>query len=316
MPHLAPDWADSRPSPLSVRAISEREFLALRDLIYREAGIKLTKAKRSLLTGRLNRRLRALGLDSFGDYYRYVTETDGGELQRMLDCICTNETQFFREPQHFELLREKIFPKWEALASHGQGEKLIRAWSAGCSTGEEPYSLAMELGYRFGAASGWRTEILASDLSTRALAQARRGVWPIANACQIPEHLLKRFMLRGTGSQRGSMAAGPELRLLLTFQHLNLFDTSYPVAGFFDLIFCRNVLIYFDDKTRLRVVRQLLRHLQPEGYLFLGHAEGLHGADLELRRVIPAVYVCAPGNRTKRAGGAPLHDEAVRAAAG
>jgi chemotaxis protein methyltransferase CheR len=269
------------------RVLTTREFKLFQELVYRQAGIFLSETKRSLLVGRLSRRLRELGIDSFGEYYRYVTE-DAAESVRMLDCISTNETQFFREGRQFDFIEGHVVPELRAsIPAHG---RLIRVWSAGCATGEEPYSLAMVLLTHFPPDSGWQVEILASDLSTRALARAREGVWPIDKAREIPQPLLKRFMLRGTGSQDGKMKAGPEIRAVVRFERINLNDASYAVRGTFDLVFCRNVLIYFDTQSKLRVIRSLLPRISDRGYLFLGHAESLLGIDQAVRRVGPTVY--------------------------
>jgi chemotaxis protein methyltransferase CheR len=208
----------------------------------------------------------------------------------MLDAICTNETEFFRESAHFELLEHEIAAEWEAAASAGRRLRRIRAWSAACSSGEEPYTLAMVLLGRFPPASGWTVEVMASDLSTKVLDRARNAVWPIRKAAAIPVRYRQAFMLKGSGPQEGLMKAGPELREVVTFQRLNLAQEPYPRLGEFDLILCRNVLIYFDTEGRSKVVGRLLRHLSPTGYLFLGHAEGLTGAGHPLRSVTPSVY--------------------------
>ncbi len=272
------------------RSISDEEFHSFQQLIQRESGIYLAEHKKALLVGRLNKRLRELGIDSFSDYYRQVSKKgQREELVHMLDCICTNETQFFREPQHFEFLEQQVFPQWETGANSGTRGKHIRAWSAACSTGEEPYSLAMTLLQRFPASSGWRIEILASDLSTRALSRACQGIWSIDKSRDIPQRHLKSFMLKGKRAKEGIMAAGPEIRSVVKFIRLNLNDAPYPVSGVFDLIFCRNVLIYFDAESKADVVHRLMNHLAPEGYLLLGHAESLTGVSDRVRRVIPTV---------------------------
>jgi len=275
-----------------VPRISAKEFALFRDLIQRESGIFLSEAKKALVVGRLGRRLRELGLRSLAAYYRLLVEGDEQERTRMLDCICTNETHFFREPRQFEFLEQRVFPDWAARAAAGRPRR-IRAWSAACSTGEEPYSLAMTLLAHFPPSSGWTLEILASDLSTRALDQARAGLWSVDKAREIPERYLKAFMLRGTGAQEGVMKAGPEIRSLLRFQRVNLNQDRYPVQGPFDLVFCRNVLIYFDVASKARVVHRLLDELAPGGYLFLGHAESLTGLSDRGRSVGPTVYVRA-----------------------
>lgn len=272
------------------RALSSTEFRLFQDMIHREAGIFLSESKRALLVGRLSRRLRELGLQSFKDYHRYVTQEDPRERVLMLDCISTNETHFFREPRQFEFLQQQVFEGWAAAAAAGGRPRRIRVWSAACSTGEEPYSLAMTLLDHFPRQSGWEIEILASDLSTRVLARAREGVWSLERAREIPEPLLKRFMLRGTRSQEGKMKAGPEVSSLIRFERINLNDERYPVSGRFDLVFCRNVLIYFDAPSKARVIRQLSRHMAPGGYLFLGHAESVVGSNQDLRRVGPTIY--------------------------
>ncbi|HXY42250.1 MAG TPA: CheR family methyltransferase [Vicinamibacteria bacterium] len=272
--------------------IRSKEFALLRDLIHRESGIFLSDTKKALVVARLARRLRELGLKSFGAYYRLLADGDEQERTRMLDCICTYETHFFREPRQFEFLEQRVVPEWAARASAG-GPRRIRAWSAGCSTGEEPYSLAMVLLAHFPPSAGWTIDILASDLSSRALERARGGLWTIDKASEVPQRYLKAFMLRGRGSQDGLMKAGPEIRSLLRFQRVNLSEERFPVAGPFDLVFCRNVLIYFDPASKARVVERLLDQLAPGGYLFLGHAESLTGLSDHGRSVGPTVYVRA-----------------------
>lgn len=278
-------------APVQLEPISDKEFGQFQKLIYEEAGIFLSPAKKALLTGRLARRLRDLRLVRFGDYFRYVQEDrSGGELVLLLDAIATNETQFFREPRQFEHLEQNIFADWEQAAQQGLRQRTVRIWSAACSSGEEPYSLAMSLLTRFPADQGWSIDILATDISTKILARAQAGIWPIARAAQIPEHYRKRFMLRGTGAHEGQMKAGNEVRLPLTFERLNLNDEHYPVQGKFDAIFCRNVLIYFSPESRGRVICRLLDLLVPGGYLFLGHAESLNGMSDRVHSVAPAVY--------------------------
>lgn len=279
----------------TVRPITAGEFRRFRDLIYREAGIHLAECKEALLVGRLGRRIRELGLPTFSAYYEVVAQGgDPSEMVRMLDAICTHETHFFREPRHFEYLEQVVFPRWKAEAQAGRRAKKVRAWSAACSSGEEPFTLAMLLMEHFPAAEGWDAEVLATDLSTRVLERARSALWPIARAQEIPGHLLKKYMLRGTRSQEGLMAASPELRARVRFQRVNLNDGRYPVDGRFDLVFCRNVLIYFDAASRAAVVNRLLGHLDPGGLFFLGHAETLTNVTTRARAVMPTVYAPVP----------------------
>ncbi len=295
--------ADSRAheqeTPPRVRPITKRAFSMFQKLVHREAGIYLTEAKKALLVGRLLRRLRAHDLDSFESYYRLVEE-DAAERVRMLDCVSTNETHFFRDPRQFAFLEQAICPGWEAAATAGTRSRCVRAWSAGCSTGEEPYSLAMTLLARLPPSAGWQTHIMATDLSTRALEQARAAVYPVEKAAEIPTSLLKRFMLKGVGAEDGRMKAGPEIRALVTVQRLNLNDRSYPVPGEFDLILCRNVLIYFDPAAKERVIDRLLDHLAPGGYLMLGHAESLSGLTHRTRTAGPSVYMRVPAAAAER----------------
>ncbi|HYK01560.1 MAG TPA: protein-glutamate O-methyltransferase CheR [Thermoanaerobaculia bacterium] len=282
-------------TPVLTPVLTDEEFALFQTLIYREAGIHLSPMKKALLVSRLGKRLRELGLRSFAAYHRIVREDRGGELVRMLDAICTNETHFFREPRQFAHIESTIVPAWRADAEAGRRAKSIRVWSAACSTGEEPYSIAMLLAHCFADDPQWRIEILASDLSTRVLQQAREGVWPIQRAKHIPEHLLKAYMMRGRRTQEGLMKAKPGLRSLIDFARVNLNDPSPAVTGRFDLIFCRNVLIYFDDASKARVLDRLLAHLAPSGFIFLGHAESLSRWTDRVRSVGPTIYAPLQG---------------------
>jgi len=255
--------------------ISDELFAKYRELIYREAGIALTDSKKSLLISRVAGRLRELGLASFAEYYRVIEDPAAAdERGRLLDRICTNETRFFRDPRQFLYLSDEVFPRLEGAAAR-DGRKRVRAWSAACSTGEEPYSLAMALLHRFPRSSGWQIEVVATDLSNKVLAAARQALWPIGKASDIPLHYRKAFMLRGTGSQAGTMKVGPEIRDIVSFSRMNLNDPMYSVSGPFDVIFCRNVLIYFDDAARRTAAENLFENLQPGGFICLGHTESM-----------------------------------------
>ena len=278
--------------PGTVKAITDHEFGLFQKLIYRQAGIQLTGQKKALLEARLTRRLKELNLGSFTAYYRHlINDIHGAEMVQMLDRIATNETHFFREPKQFEFLQQQILPRWLAEAASGLRPRRIRVWSAGCSTGEEAYSLGMVLSEGLPPLDGWQIEIFASDISSKVLSSASRGVWPIEKAAEIPDHLLKRHMLKGFGNQAGKMKAGEELRRLIHFERLNLNDDFYPLRGHFDLIFCRNVLIYFDLDSKTRVIHRLLDHLMPDGYLFVGHAESLTSVTERATYVMPTIYV-------------------------
>jgi chemotaxis protein methyltransferase CheR len=311
VPELAPGQARSltpeplaelTPGPLTpgpftpgvdVPLLSDRDFGLIRGLIYREAGIHLTSAKKALVVARLGRRLRALGLHSYGAYFQLVNGPEGAsERVHMVDAISTNETSFFRERKHFDLLEQQILPGWRNDAAAGRRPRCIRAWSAGCSSGEEPYSLAMVLLMHLPRGEGWQIDIFASDLSTRVLERARAGIWPIEKAAAIPGEYRRAFMLRGVGEHEGMMKVGPELRAAVRFSQLNLRDSAYAAPRQCDLVFCRNVLIYFDQALRTRITNRLIEHLQPGGYLFLGHAETLHTCgSIPVATVMPTVYL-------------------------
>jgi len=271
--------------------LSARDFQLFQKLIHREAGIYLVESKRVLVEGRLSRRLRELGLD-FRAYYALL-ETDEAERVRLVDAISTNETHFFREPRQFEFLESRVFPEWAARAEAGRMSRRVRVWSAACSTGEEPYSVAMSFLARFPPGSGWEIEILATDISTRVLDRARAALYALDKSKEIPSHYLKAFMLKGTGEQEGWMKAGPEIRSVVRFGRLNLNDDALAVPGQFDLILCRNVLIYFDAPSKARVVERLLERLDGRGYLFLGHAEAMIGTGSKTRSVGPTIYAHA-----------------------
>jgi chemotaxis protein methyltransferase CheR len=276
--------------------LPDRVFRGYQQLVYREAGIHLSLTKKALLVGRLSRRLRELGGTSFSDYLRRAEE-EPEERVRLLDALCTHETRFFREPRHFEFLEHEVLPRWRAQGGTGLGGRRVRVWSAGCSTGEEAFSLAMVLRFHLPAEEGWDIDILATDLSTRILERARETLWPVEKAREIPQHYLKAFMLRGTGSQEGRMKAGPELRSLVRFQRVNLNEERYPVPGRFDLLFCRNVFIYFDAASKARALERLLgQHLAPQGYFFVGHAESLNSLTHRIQVIQPTIYTPAlPG---------------------
>jgi chemotaxis protein methyltransferase CheR len=274
----------------SHRPLSDREFALFQRLIHRETGIFLPEAKKALVVARLSRRLRALGLTSFGEYFDVVEQDRDGEKTVMLDNICTNETRFFREPRQFEFLECEVLPEWKLRGEAGLIPKRIRVWSAACSTGEEPYSLAMLLRTHFPADSGWSIEILASDLSTKVLAAAREGIFPLQRASELPPPYLRAYMLRGMRAEEGKIRAQASISSLIDFRQINLNDEQYPVEGTFDLIFCRNVLIYFNRETKTEVVSRLTRHLSPHGLLFLGHSETLHGAAHALKHAGPTAY--------------------------
>jgi chemotaxis protein methyltransferase CheR len=277
-----------------MREPTDSEFHRFTELVHAVSGISLNDSKRALVARRLSGRMRDLGVESLGDYTDLVRADDSGdETVRLLDLIATNETHFFRERPHWDFLETRVFPTWIAEASAGRRPRLVRAWSAACSTGQEPYSLAMQLLTFLPPEDGWRYDIQATDISTHVLGIAQRAEWPIERAPEIPEQYLERYMLRGVGQRIGRMRAGRELREMVTFSRLNLNDDRYAVEGAFDLVFCRNVLIYFDAPGRAAVIERLTERLAPGGLLFVGHAESLHAHRDRLRPVLPTVYARA-----------------------
>lgn len=265
--------------------LADREFDTVRGLLHRIAGIHLTDSKRELVRVRLGKRLRALGCTSFEEYVRHV-QSEGGEaeLVQMVDVLTTNKTSFFREPEHFDFLRDQVFPVW------ADERRPIRIWSAGCSTGEEAYSIAILLLEHMPRISERDIRILATDISPRVLEVARSGIYGDDVVADLPDGLRRRYFLRRT-SARGEFVweVAPEVRALVSFAHLNLID-HWPMRGPFDAIFCRNVMIYFDQETRRRLVQRFVELLAEGGYLFVGHTESLNTYRQGLEYIQPAVY--------------------------
>ncbi|MFZ0420935.1 MAG: protein-glutamate O-methyltransferase [Candidatus Sulfotelmatobacter sp.] len=272
-------------------SVSPALFDKFQKLIYSETGIWLGSSKTALLCGRLFRRLRALGISSLESYYECVAQPDQYEERaQMIDAITTNETRFFREPRQFEFMVQRVFPRWQADAEHGLRPKRVRIWSAGCSSGEEPYTVAMLLARHLPAQEGWDVRLLATDISNRVLEKARKGVYPMAKAAELPSDLLHSFMLRGMGERDGEMKVKVEIQEMIDFQRLNLDQETNLVESPFDAIFCRNVLIYFDAASKSRVLARLSHHLIANGLLFVGHAENLSSMSSQLQSLEPTIY--------------------------
>jgi len=278
-----------QPPHLSVNPALFQKFQAL---IYGETGIWLGSSKTALLCGRLFRRLRALEITSLENYYECVSRPEQHEERaRMIDAITTNETRFYREPRQFEFLVQRVFPRWQAGAQRGLRPRRVRIWSAGCSSGEEPYTVGMLLARSFPAEEGWDLQLLATDISNRVLEKARKGIYPITRAAELPDDLRHSFMLRGIAERQGEMKVRVEIQQMVDFRRLNLDQESEILEGPFDAIFCRNVLIYFDAASKRRVVTNLVQHLMADGYLFVGHAENLNSVSSQLRSLEPTIYV-------------------------
>jgi chemotaxis protein methyltransferase CheR len=262
--------------------IADAEFARFQALIYKIAGIALSDAKKVLLTGRLGKRLRHYDLGTYTEYYRLVTSgTEEAELQMMVDLLTTNETYFFREEKHFEFLATRI------LAKHPPGVA-FNVWSAACSSGEEVYTIAMVLAERFGVHGNW--QVTGSDISQRVLAAAQRGLYPNERTRGIPPELLRKYCLKGVRSQEGMLLIDPPLRKHARFLQVNL-NQDLPELGPFDVIFLRNVMIYFDNETKHDVVTRLVQQLRPGGHFIVGHSESLNGVTDALRAVQPTIYV-------------------------
>jgi chemotaxis protein methyltransferase CheR len=275
-------------------SVSPALFEKFQKLIYTETGIWLGSSKTALLCGRLFRRLRTLEITSLQNYYEFVSQPEQHEERaRMIDAITTNETRFFREPRQFEFLVQRVFPRWHADAERGLRPKRVNIWSAGCSSGEEPYTVAMLLAKHLPAEQGWDARILATDISNRVLEKARKGIYSITRSTELPKDLLHTFMLRGIAERRGEMKVKVEIQRMVEFRRLNLDQESDRVEGPFNAIFCRNVLIYFDAASKQRVVTSLVRHLVANGILFVGHAENLTAVSPELRSLEPTIYTRA-----------------------
>jgi chemotaxis protein methyltransferase CheR len=267
----------------AIPAVGDAEFAFFRDLIHARAGIALKETKRSLVAGRLARRLRALGLDSFAAYRRFLEAAGPSheELGLLVNCITTNKTSFYREEAHFGFLGERI------VAADRAGQKSYRIWSAACSTGEEPYSIAITA---LESKCAMPVRILASDLDTDVLARGEAAVYPIESLEEMDQPMKHRYFLRGCGESAGSVQVKPKVREMVTFRQINLVKEPWLLHTHFDAIFCRNVIIYFDRETQRTLFERLTQYLTPGGLLFVGHAESLYWLDELLVPVAHSVY--------------------------
>jgi chemotaxis protein methyltransferase CheR len=276
-----------------------REFKMFRTLVHERTGIWLRDGKQIMLASRLSRRLRHHGLTNFADYYDYVikVQDNGDEMRELINCVTTNKTSFFREPHHFEFLAKTVVPQVQAAALHGAARN-IRVWSGACSTGEEPYSIAITLlealrSPKSAAAavhveqtpkraglpglsvspSSWKIEVVASDIDTVVLATAKRAIYREESLTTVDTPLQRKYFLRGTDDMQGHVKVKQEVTRLVEFMRINLNDARWPLDGLFDVIFFRNALIYFNQATQDVFLRKMARYLKPNGYLFLGNSE-------------------------------------------
>jgi len=268
-----------------ISRLSPASFAKLARFVTRELGIKMPDAKLPMVQSRLVRRTRELGFDSVDQYAEYFFNSADAAEERVhfINAITTNKTDFFREPGHFDYLSATVLPAFEG----GRG---FRVWSAGCSSGEEPYTLAMVLAEFAIQSRGFDFSILATDISTRVLERAEAGIYDESLISPVPPVLRGRYLLRSKQPGRKQVRIVPELRRRITFQRLNFMDSYYATNGSFDAIFFRNVMIYFDRKTQEDVVNRMCRSLRGGGYLFVGHSESLAGLDLPLLPAGPAIY--------------------------
>ena len=264
--------------------LTDKEFEQFQSLIYQQVGIKLDTQKKTMLVSRLGKRLRHLKLVSFQAYFDCVNGKEGEEeLTQLLDLVSTNKTDFFREPVHFDFLREQVIPKVEAT-------RTLRIWSSASSSGEEAYTIAMTLCDAIPGRSGWNIKILASDISTRVLAKAASGIYEEERVATVPKDFVRRYFLRGKGEQANKVKVRPYLREMVTFRRINLMDPTFPIKKSLDVIFCRNVMIYFDRETQASLIGKFYRYLSPGGYLFIGHSESLQWIEHQFTYVKPTIY--------------------------
>ena len=275
--------AEADAGPIGSGRLRRQDFARLAAFIEDYAGIKMPPTKATLLEGRLQRRVRAKGMRDLADYCRYLFEEDGlaAESVHLIDAVSTNKTDFFREPEQFRVLREIVLPELLRRTPRGQPAKLS-LWSAACSTGEEPYTLAIVLSEFAGEVAPVQAGILATDINTEVLAEAQRGVYTEDVIQPLAPALRTRYLLRSRDRARRLVRIVPRLRAMVRFARLNLMAASYEVDAGFDVIFCRNVLIYFHRETQFQVLQRLCAHLRPGGYLFLGHSESITGLQLPL----------------------------------
>lgn len=272
-------------------ALTDKDFNRFAEFIHTECGIKLPPSKKTMLEARLQKRLRILGLKDFRSYADNLFQPGGmeRELIHLIDAVTTNTTDFFREPRHFEYLDDVLLPQWRAA---NQGRE-FRVWSAGCSLGMEPYTLSMVLSEFAARNAGFRFSIMATDISTQVLEKASRGIYTDDQVRAVPESLKRKYFLRSKDRSRGLVRVAPELRRTVTFHRMNFME-EFSVKNLLDVVFCRNVIIYFDKPTQESLLRRLTNCLFRGGHLFIGHSESLAGLALPVQQAAPTIYRVAP----------------------
>lgn len=275
--------------------LSPESFSRFAEFITRELGIKMSENKVPMLQSRLMRRLRDLHLDSLDDYQNYLFHSPNAEEERVhfINAVTTNKTDFFREPQHFDFLTRTAIPNLARLYGNGPSWR-FKLWCAGCSSGEEPYTQSMVLSEYARQTSGFDFAVLATDISTRVLQHAQAGIYEENRVEPVPMSLRQQYLLRSKDTGRRLVRIVPELRRRISFHRLNFMDADYRVKDQFEVIFFRNVMIYFDKPTQEAVINKLCRNLKPGGYLFVGHSESLAGLNIPVTPVTSAVFRKAP----------------------
>ena len=267
------------------------DFKRLSTFIYKEYGIKMPEIKKTMLQSRLHKRLRELNMLSYKDYVEYLFSKEGqqSEVIHMIDMVSTNKTDFFREPVHFDYLHSDVLPE---LLMGEKPNRLIKLWSAGCSSGEEPYTIAISLSEFAELNPGllFDFNIFATDISTRMLRTAAEAIYKEQRVEMLPINLKKRYLLRSKDRSNPTVRIIPDLRRRISFNRLNFMDNHYNVPENFDIIFCRNVLIYFDRETQEKVINKLCSKLRPNGFFFLGHSESITNFDVPLRQLKPTIF--------------------------
>ena len=267
--------------------LSQSDFKVFSDYIYNEFGIKMPDIKRVMLQGRLLKRIRELKMNSYTEYKEYFFSEEGqkNELYNFLSVVTTNKTDFFREPVHFDFLSKEILPQYVS-----EGKRKIKIWSAACSSGEEPYTISIVLNEFLEHNSGFTFSILGTDISSNVLNRAMMGVYAEKTVDVIPLHLKRKYFLRSKDRHNPTVRVIPQLQKNISLKYLNLMDSVYDITDMYDVIFCRNVLIYFDHETQEKVINKLCRHLIPGGYLFIGHSESVANMNEPLQSVKPTIF--------------------------
>ncbi|NLT51741.1 MAG: chemotaxis protein CheR [Ignavibacteria bacterium] len=276
---------------IKAETLSKEDFLKLSRFIYQLSGIKMPESKKILVEARLRKRLKDLNIQSFKKYCEFLFSEEGSrnEITQMVDVITTNKTDFYREPKQFEFLKQTALKELSIV--NGAGIiRPVNIWSAGCSTGEEPYTLAIELQEYANYSLGFKFNLIATDISTRVLEAACRGVYEESKISEIPPQIIKKYFLRSKDRSKKLVRVTPLIRNSVRFKWLNFMQEDYGLEQKFDIIFCRNVIIYFDKDTQENLIRRLLDYIVPGGYLFLGHSESIIKSNFPVTQVIASTY--------------------------